>query len=113
MTTNKPEVVAWSNELHLSRLKMEVPHTGSGFKAKGQEEVYFHTALIRLSDYESLQAECAKLRKDAERYRWLRDKSESLHSFYLSTPVWMTGVRFHPENVDSTIDAAIQEYNPC
>ena len=61
--------------------------------------------------YEALQAECEKLRKDAERYRWLRDKSEPLHSFYLSTPVWMTGVRFHPENVNRTIDAAMQEGN--
>ena len=29
--------------------------------------------LIRLSDYEALQAECENLRKDAARYRWLRD----------------------------------------
>src|SRR5690606_9068767 len=57
---------------------------------------------------EELQAECERLRKEAERYRWLRDKSVSLHSFYLSTPMWMTGVRFRPENVDSTIDAAMQ-----
>lgn len=45
------------------------------------------------------------LRKDAERYRWLRDKSEALHSFYLSVPIWMTGVKFSQETVDSTIDA--------
>ena len=67
------------------------------------------TVLTLLDAYEALQAECEKLRRDAERYRWLRDKSESLHSFYLSTPVWMTGVRFRPENVDRTIDAAMQE----
>lgn len=49
------------------------------------------------------------LRKDAERYRWLRDKSESVHQFYLSTPIWFTGVKFTPENVDSTIDTAMVE----
>lgn len=53
------------------------------------------------------RAEVEAMRKDAGRYRWLRDKSESLHGFYLSTPIWMTGVRFRPENVDSTIDAAM------
>lgn len=46
-------------------------------------------------------------RQDAERYRWLRDKSESVHQFYLSTPIWFTGVKFRREDVDRTIDAAM------
>lgn len=54
-----------------------------------------------------LKAECEGLRKDAGRYRWLRDSSESIHQFYLSTPIWFTGVKFSKENVDSTIDAAM------
>lgn len=49
------------------------------------------------------------LRKDADRYRWLRDSSESIHQFYLSTPIWFTGVKFSKENVDSTIDAAMSQ----
>lgn len=56
---------------------------------------------------EALVAENEALRKDAERYRWLRDSSESVHQFYLSTPIWFTGVKFSKENVDSTIDAAM------
>lgn len=52
-------------------------------------------------------SEESELRKDAERYRWLRDKSESVHQFYLSTPIWFTGVKFSKENVDSTIDATM------
>ena len=55
----------------------------------------------------ALVAENKALRKDAERYQWLRDKSENLHGFYLSTPIWMTGVKFSKENVDSTIDGAM------
>lgn len=55
----------------------------------------------------AVEAENVALRKDAERYRWLRDKSESVHQFYLSTPIWFTGVKFNAENVDSTIDAAM------
>ena len=46
-------------------------------------------------------------RKGAERYQWLRDSRESIHQFYLSTPIWFTGVKFSKENVDSTIDAAM------
>ena len=57
----------------------------------------------------ALIAENEALRKDAERYRWLRDSSESIHQFYLSTPIWFTGVKFSKENVDSTIDAAMRE----
>lgn len=29
---------------------------------------------VLASDYDALQAECEKLHKDAERYRWLRDR---------------------------------------
>ena len=56
--------------------------------------------------------EAEALRKDAERYRWLRDNSESIHQFYLSTPIWFTGVKFSKENVDSTIDAAMSKETP-
>lgn len=44
-------------------------------------------------------------RKDAERYQWLRDKSEAVHQFYLSVPLWFTGVRFRSRDVDNAIDA--------
>lgn len=56
--------------------------------------------------------EAEALRKDAERYQWLRDSSESIHQFYLSTPIWFTGVKFSKENVDSTIDAAMSKETP-
>jgi len=57
--------------------------------------------------YRTFKAAETGLLKDAERYRWLRDRSESIHQFYLSTPIWFTGVKFSKENVDSTIDAAM------
>ena len=60
--------------------------------------------LFMRSERDQLKAEVEALRKDAERYRWLRDKSEALHSFYLSVPIWMTGVKFNKDTVDSTID---------
>lgn len=49
--------------------------------------------------------EAAVLRKDADRYQWLRDKSEAVHQFYLSVPLWFTGVRFRAQDVDKSIDA--------
>ena len=58
---------------------------------------------------DQLRAEVEAVRKDAERYQWLRDSSQSIHQFYLSTPIWLTGVKFSKENVDSTIDAAMSK----
>lgn len=55
----------------------------------------------------ALIAEIQRLRKEAERYRWLRDKSESGHSFYLSVPLWLSGIRFRKEDVDTGIDMAM------
>lgn len=60
-----------------------------------------------IAERDKLLADVEALRKDADRYRWLRDKSESLHSFYLSTPIWMTGVRFRQEDVDRSIDTSM------
>jgi len=64
--------------------------------------------IVELANFD-WDAELTALRKDAERYRWLRDSSESIHQFYLSTPIWFTGVKFSKENVDSTIDGAMIE----
>ncbi|MBW8127507.1 MULTISPECIES: hypothetical protein [Pseudomonas] len=52
-----------------------------------------------------LIAENKALRKDSDRYQWLRDKSEAVHQFYLSVPLWFTGVRFRAQDVDNAIDA--------
>ncbi|WP_458722424.1 hypothetical protein [Pseudomonas brenneri] len=60
-----------------------------------------------LAAAQALRDEWRKDQADAERYRWLRDSSESIHQFYLSKPIWFSGVKFSKENVDSTIDAAM------
>jgi predicted RNase H-like nuclease (RuvC/YqgF family) len=56
---------------------------------------------------DELRAELQRVKADARRYQWLRDKSEGIHPFYMSTPIWFTGVAFKKESVDSAIDAAI------
>lgn len=45
-----PEIVAWTNETNIEHLR-NTPHTGAGFKAKGQEEMGFRCALVRLDDH--------------------------------------------------------------
>ncbi|WP_447593578.1 hypothetical protein [Aquipseudomonas campi] len=57
----------------------------------------------------SLLEENCRLRENSARYLWLRDKSENAHPFYLSTPIWMTGVRFRQSDVDRSIDTAMVE----
>ena len=44
------EIVAWTNEPNIEHLR-NAPHTGAGFKAKGQEEFGFRCALVRLDDH--------------------------------------------------------------
>ena len=49
------------------------------------------------------------MRKDAKRYRWLRDKSEAVHNFYISVPLWFKNVTVERESVDAYIDSAISQ----
>lgn len=58
-------------------------------------------------EIERLTAERDALRKDAERYRWLRDTSVPPHNFCLSVPIEFDGVRYTPAEVDASIDADI------
>ena len=53
-----------------------------------------------------LAAKVKALEADADRYRWLRDKSVPPHNFYLSVPIEFDGVRYLPAEVDAAIDAA-------
>jgi len=121
MTASKPEVVAW-RALHCSGdwTLREAPTLPSTGLYTGDIE-----GLIRLTDHERLQAEAERLQADHEaaraadkariklleadaaRYRWLRDHSQSFHTFYLSVPIWMAGVSVNQEKVDRSIDAAI------
>lgn len=90
-------------EAAMARWNMRKPEE----EVRSKLEVSEDTRQVLRSCLAQAEAEIDALRKDAERYRWLRDKSESVHQFYLSTPIWFTGVKFTPENVDNTIDAAM------
>lgn len=46
--------------------------------------------------------------QDAQRYRWLRDKSVPPHIFYISVPCEYESVKFSPSEVDAYIDSAIE-----
>lgn len=74
---------------------------------QAQLEIAHIACQLSIAENIQLRSKAESLRKNSERYQWLRDKSESLHSFYLSIPIWMTGVRFRREDVDRSIDAAI------
>jgi len=71
MTANKPEVKAW-------KVRDEIFYS----KDDAVEASAFHSRhcdlepLIRLSDYEALQAECEKLRKVADQYSRLIELGE-------------------------------------
>lgn len=84
MTTNKPEAVS-----------VYVMDTGL-------------TDLVRLNDYKVLQAECEKLRKDAERYRWLREYFCSTREDLDDLLVEACGDN-DPSKLDGVIEAALAE----
>ena len=69
-------------------------------------------------DYEALEVECERLRVDAERYCWLRDRQADASDFcfasleiYLPVPARGKGAppRKHSECFDAAIDAARKE----
>jgi|SRR5690625_3085572 len=92
MTTNKPDVVAWLNETWLSATQCrQAVHDW-------EDDDLVVTPLVRLSDYEALQAECEELRKDAERYRWLRADNA-----YFPEENYIRG----GQELDAAIDAAM------
>ena len=75
MTTNKPEVLAWRWRKPIVNGQGETVGDSDWEYAATPDFLSWWTndPLIRLSDYEALQAECEELRSDAARYRWLRD----------------------------------------
>src|SRR5690554_3480796 len=66
MTTDKPEVVGY-----IAKRDLEYDGCRLGPVCMTADSYPGSVALIRLSDYEALQAECENLRKDAERYQSL------------------------------------------
>lgn len=101
----------------LEALRASVHGLKTGYEACEQVNAELRAECEKLRKYgeefaslaERRREQVEALRKDAERYQWLRDESESIHQFYLSTPIWFTGVKFSKENVDSTIDAAMSK----
>lgn len=70
--------------------------------------------VVRLTDYEALQAEFEKLRKDAERYRHLRDRlTEPTFDSLFFLELYSAGAFDHPDDVDEAVDDAMQADNPC
>lgn len=65
MTTNNPPIAAWAPSTALAKLASR--HNNAPCVLTDGPAEFNDVALIRLSDYEALQAECEKLRKDAER----------------------------------------------
>lgn len=72
-------------------------------------ELGMHRADVLRDRISALEAENAELRRDAERYRWLRDVSVPPHNFYLSVPVEFADVKYGRKEVDAAIDAALKE----
>lgn len=70
------------------------------------EGVRLHLLPYVAAELRRLHAEVESLRTDAERYRWLRDKGDSIAVCdCASDGEW---IPLHPKNIDATIDAAMK-----
>lgn len=65
--TNNPPIAAWAPSSALAKLASR--HNNSACVLTDGPAEFNDVALVRLSDYEALQAECEKLREDAEATR--------------------------------------------
>ena len=104
MTTDKPEVVAWRWRKPIVNGQGETVGDSDWEldDTPGFLPWWTNDPLIRLSDYEALQAECEELRADAARYRLLRDND--WHADKDLGPV----IRLHLNAIwDEKIDAAM------
>lgn len=117
MTTNKPEVVAYRhvNKEHPTLRGVSLFQDPSCYNELVEVE-----ALIRLSDYEALQAECEKLRKDAERYRRLRIgdindiavvRGLGAMDYGMSAVIDTYSEEIDGDVLDAAIDAAMEKEN--
>lgn len=81
-------------------MKARVPECGEF------AEIFQDLDFVAAAELRRLHAEAESLRTDAERYRWLRDKADSITVCnYTSDGEW---IPLHPQNIDSTIDAAME-----
>ena len=79
MTTNKPEVVAWMKPAPPTMNSVDSVITAKERRGASRMTLAGHNiALVRLSDYEALQAECEALRKDAGRLDFLDARNRPL-----------------------------------
>ena len=75
----------------------------------------FHARSMRDMEKQiaDLQAECEQLRKNAERYRWLRDRiggHEQIEDEFVGHPGYSLSDLMAPE-IDAAIDAAMEKEN--
>lgn len=114
--TDKPEALRRADQISIMTTDHRVPSSYCDAILSAAAELRrMHAECERLTVevgyqrgmFSQSEAECERLRADAERYQWLRDVSVPPHNFYLSVPVEFDGVRYTRAEVDAGIDAAI------
>lgn len=143
MTTNNPPIAAWAPSTALSKLEsrhnnapcvltdgpaelndvalirlsdyeaLQAAYEEELFQVRQDRDTHFGALMRALEQVDALQAECEKLRKDAERYRWLRD-AHAAHPISLticSANDW--GLKpWSGDDPDAAIDAAMKGEKP-
>ena len=83
--------------------RLQAAHEEELFQVRQARDAHFGELMRALEQVDALKAECEKLRKDAERYRWLRDGDDE---------AVFIAVNFCGDEWDEMIDAAMQGEEP-
>lgn len=99
MTTNKPEVMGYAVKRDLYPHERQDLH----YIMQPTPDENFTVPLIRQYEYEALQTECEELRKDAERYRYIKKGNQWI------VATTQTGAQLDGEVLDDLIDSEMEQ----
>jgi len=140
MTTNNPPIAAWApstalhklesrhnnapciltdrpaefNDVALVRLAdyeaLKAAHEEELFQVRQDRDAHFGELMRALEQVDAMKAEREKLRKDAERYRWLRDKCDRWDGGLVVAKVTEFSLSsWSGDDLNAAIDAAMEK----
>src|SRR5690606_1593066 len=89
---------------------LQATHEEELFCVRQDRDAHFGELMRALEQVDALKAECEKLRKDAERYRWLRDKCDRWDGGLVDAKVTEFSLSsWSGDDLNAAIDAAMEK----
>jgi len=91
---------------------LKAAHEEEIFCVRQDRDAHFGALMRALEQVDALQAECERLRKDAERYRWLRVQCGNSGLLTIAKVGAFELKAWSGDDPDAAITAAMEERNP-